>query len=321
MSQKWTPEEIEVVQKHYKPDSRNYDEIAEKLNGSRTPIAVEKFIKYSPFWKPTPERNRIKELNRENNILRQVVASLQTQQTYTLHSYEGEYARFGVISDTQLGSRFANMPFLSLAYDIFEREGIHTVYHPGDLVDGKMRHQGHEFELLVHGEDAQRDYCVNEYPRRDGIDTYFITGNHDLSFFKLSGSDIGEKIAQIRPDMHYLGQESADIDIETRDGKVKCNLSHPGKGTAYAISYHSQKHIESLERGTKPNIIFVGHFHKMEKIFYQNVHLIQTGTTQYQTPFMKRNNNAAMLGLWIGELALDEDSIRRCKAEWIPCYK
>jgi DNA polymerase II small subunit/DNA polymerase delta subunit B len=82
------------------------------------------------------------------------------------------------------------------------------------------------------------------------------------------------------------------------------------------------KMIEAMQGGDKPNILAVGHYHKIEYISYRNVHAFQTGTFQAQTPWMRGKGIAAMMGGWIVEVDVDGDgSIRSIKQELIPYYK
>ena len=259
------------------------------------------------------------DLEEENRRLRIQLRNLTSGERIPLHKFGGDWIRFGVLSDTHLGSYYAHLDLLHLAYRFYEKEGITKVYHSGDLCDGERMYRGQEYELETHGADAQIAYCKRNYP--DMIDTYFVTGNHDLSFWKHAGIDIGDRIEAIMPSMHYLGQDWADVTIEDEGGnKATLRLLHPGKGSSYAISYVSQKYIEALYGGEKPNFLCIGHFHKVEYLFYRNIHMIQSGTVERQTPFMQRRNLAAMTGFWLVELMLDEIGITRCRAEFIPQY-
>jgi hypothetical protein len=80
--------------------------------------------------------------------------------------------------------------------------------------------------------------------------------------------------------------------------------------------------IESFTGGTKPNILAIGHFHKAEVLpLIRNITAIQTGTTQSQTPFMRRNSLAAHLGGWIAEFHVNNKEIVRMKTEFFPFYE
>ena len=157
--------------------------------------------------------------------------------------FTGTVHRFGVISDTHLGSLFADKALLNYAYEVFAEEGIKTVLHAGDLCDGMRMYKGQEFELSEFGCDAQINLVINEYPKHKGMTTYFITGNHDRSFWKLAGTEIGDKISIQRPDMVHLGHQEADIKIGDGDAIATVRLCHPDGGTAYAICYDDKTEV------------------------------------------------------------------------------
>lgn len=177
---------------------------------------------------------------------------------------------------------------------------------------------GHEYDLYVISADEMRDDVVKNYPSRPGITTYFITGNHDASIYKQVGYDIGAAIADKRPDMKYLGRDCAIVQLTPN---CKLELRHPWDGCAYALSYKLQKMIEAMESDSKPNILAVGHYHKAEYIFYRNVHALQTGCFQGQTPFMRGKGISAHPGGWIVTIRVKEDgTILSFAPEFIPYY-
>jgi hypothetical protein len=182
--------------------------------------------------------------------------------------------RFALMGDTQINSKYTQITHLHKFYDICQSEGIDTVYHTGDIDEGEQMRVGHQYECYEQGADDHVREIVRIYPKREGITTYFITGNHDASIIKRCGYDIGYPIANQRTDMKYLGQSGAVINLTPN---CTLELRHPIDGTAYAVSYKMQKLIESMSGGEKPNILAVGHYHKMEYIFYRNVHCFQTG--------------------------------------------
>jgi hypothetical protein len=111
---------------------------------------------------------------------------------------------------------------------------------------------------------------------------------------------VGKMIEQALPVYEFLGEEQARVQFETPIGPWTLGLAHPGGGSAYALSYKPQKIIESLEGGTKPDVLCIGHYHKAEFMpSYRNVAVIQSGTFQRQTPFMARQGLAAHVGGWI----------------------
>jgi biotin operon repressor len=227
--------------------------------------------------------------------------------------------RFGLMGDTQLGCIDTQITHLHTLYDFYQREGLSKVYNTGDVTDGEKMRPGHEYELYMHGADAQVAHAVKVYPQRPGMMTEFITGNHDYSFIKTIGLDIGKQIAAQRPDMRYLGYGSAVIDLSP---KCTLELRHPEDGTAYALSYKIQKIIEAMSGGEKPNIEAVGHYHKHEYLFYRNVHAFQTACLCAQTRFMRGKSIAAAMGGWLIEAHVDDEgTITRIIPEFFPFYK
>ena len=227
--------------------------------------------------------------------------------------------RFGLMGDTQLGCIDTQITHLHTLYDRYQSEGITQVYHTGDMTDGEKMRPGHEYELYVHGADAQAAHAVKVYPQREGIVTDFITGNHDYSFIKTIGLDIGRQIANQRPDMRYRGYMSAVVELSPH---CTLELRHPQDGTAYALSYKIQKIIEAMSGGEKPNILAVGHYHKLEQMFYRNVHAFQTACLCAQTNWMRGKNIAAIVGGWIIEAHVDDEgTVTRIRPEFFPFYK
>lgn len=211
--------------------------------------------------------------------------------------------RCGLISCTHFGSVFEEVAITKAAYDWFVSEGISTVFHCGDLSEGVKMRKGHEHEVHKHGADAQRDWIVEQYPYRKGVTTHLISGNHDAAHMKNGGMDVCRGVAERREDIDYLGMDSARFVVK-RPGErdINIDLLHPDGGVSYALSYKPQRIIEQLEAGDKPDILFVGHFHKAFTLpAYRGVACVLAGCTQRQTGFMRRNGLAAHVGVHIIE--------------------
>jgi hypothetical protein len=88
------------------------------------------------------------------------------------------------------------------------------------------------------------------------------------------------------------------VNLQHRKTGKECRLLaiHPGGGSSYAVSYAPQRIVESLSGGEKPAILMIGHYHKMSYNMIRNVHTIQCGTTQDQTPFMRKKRIDAHVG-------------------------
>ena len=228
--------------------------------------------------------------------------------------------RFGVVSDTHMGSKYTQMTFLRHLYDVFEAEGLDTVYHAGDISEGNYTNRpGHIYEVCAHGFDQQKDYIIKKYPHKDSIKTYYICGNHDKTHMMNGGADIGKAIEREREDMIFLGWDNAQIELTPN---CILELNHPGDGASYAISYSLQKYMDSITGGDKPSILVNGHHHKAMSIFYRNIHAMEAGSTQAQTPFMRGKKLAAHVGAYIITVHVDDEgTVVRFLPEFIPLYK
>ena len=242
-----------------------------------------------------------------------------------LDEYKGKLIRFGLISDNHMCSRYARPEVDNALYDIFEREGITTVYNCGNWIDGEARFN--KSDLNVHGVGNQCRHFAREYPRRDGITTYFIAGDdHEGWYTQREGIDIG-KLAESyareegREDLKYLGYMEHDVIIPAGNGNTVIRLMHPGGGSAYAVSYTAQQIANSLTGGTKPNLLLLGHYHKAEYLYYRGIHIIQAGCTMDQSPFMRKKRLAAHIGGWVVSFRQSSDgSVRRLQTEWITFF-
>lgn len=260
------------------------------------------------------KKKQVKKVKEEKRVV------IQNQEPSSHKSvWDGtETIKIAIMGDTQIGSKYTQWTHLKNFYDICNEEGVRDIYHTGDITDGLKMRPGHEYELYEVSADDILDDVVSNYPKIDGVTTHFITGNHDASIYKHVGYDIGEGIARQRTDMKYLGRDCAVVYLTPN---CKLELRHPWDGTAYAISYKMQKMIESMESDSKPNILAVGHYHKMEYIFYRNVHALQTGCFQSQTPFTRGKGISVHLGGWIVTIKVDETgTIKSFAPQFIPYY-
>lgn len=258
-------------------------------------------------------------IENRNDIIR-LCRTIAPQENFHEEEWKGEKViRFGVVSDKHFCSKYQQLTLLNKLYDIFEAEGITTVYDPGDLSDGFKMRPGHEHELFVIGADDQVNYIIKNHPYRKGITTKFILGNHDTSHIKNGGHDIGVPIAAAREDMQYLGIYNAKMHITPN---CIVELNHPLDGGAYALSYSLQKMIDSMSGGDKPNILLNGHHHKLFYMIYRNIHAFECGTMQEQTPWMRGKRLAAHMGGMIIEVHVDQEgTVTRCRNEFIPFYR
>lgn len=234
--------------------------------------------------------------------------------------FDGDLFRFAVVSDTHLGSKAERVAALKTAYEVIAREGITTVYHPGDLVDGLGIYRTQNTEVLQHTYEDQVEHACDAYPSQDGVQTYIIAGNHDLEGeYGKAGADPVQAVANRREDFTYLGRYSAFVDLPNG---ASLQMLHPMGGLSYATSYRVQKIIESYEGGEKPSILLVGHYHKVGWFPSRGIQALLAGTFQGPTTYsMRKAFGSPGWGFYIVDCRLaDDGSVVRFRPEFFPFY-
>jgi predicted phosphodiesterase len=212
----------------------------------------------------------------------------------------GKPIRIGLVGDTHLGSTHARLDALNLQYDLFASEGITNVLHAGNIVDGHIpRINGGD--LVAHSIDDQVLFCIDNYPKRKGITTHYITGDDHEGWWQKEGFNFGRYLMHTakqegRDDLNYLGHVEADVVLQSPRGKTMLKIQHPGGGSCYARSYTSQKIVESLEGGEKPHFLVLGHYHVSSYIVERNVHVISLPGFQDQTIFARKKRLRMEIG-------------------------
>lgn len=243
----------------------------------------------------------------------------------TEFKYFHNFYRIGMVSDTHLGSKYQQLTALHDAYRIFDERDVACILHAGDLLDGTNMYRGHTQELFLHSAKEQREYAEDVYPRpkKKGVKTYLIGGQHDRSFYKREGYDILEHFAEHRNDIVYRGFFSHELLFK----RLPVRLEHPGGGLSYARSYSPQKIVENMmgfiytiPSATKPALLVAGHWHTpLHLPVYMGVDTVCLPCTQSQTPYMQqRKNMMPTVGCAIIELWLNEDKqLSSIKVEFI----
>jgi len=145
--------------------------------------------------------------------------------TTTLKSEDDGWCRFGLVSDTHLGSKKQQISALRDFYRELKARGITKAFHSGDWVAGKNIYRGQEYELFLHSMREQKEYLIQEYPN-EGIETIGIVGNHDFAWSALAGDSILEMAAMVRPDIKIVGEYQAFVEWNG----FRFSLHHPDGG-------------------------------------------------------------------------------------------
>lgn len=228
--------------------------------------------------------------------------------------YDGEIIRFGVVSDTHMGSIYEALDELHKFYEYCEEEGLDTVFHVGDISDGWYTNRPAQIkELHAVGFTEQLDHIVDNYPHIEGIETYFITGNHDKTHMRNGFANIGVLIDRLRPDMTYLGHNYARISLSD---KVDLSLIHPTDGSSQTLSLKLQKVVDKNEK-RKADIMLMGHYHKSVGAKYKGSYAYLVPSFQHQTGFMEDNNLVSDVAGMIFTVKLYDGEIKSVTTEYV----
>ena len=234
---------------------------------------------------------------------------------------DSDWHRFGLVSDTHLACKESREDALHAQYDIFVKEGITTVLHAGNIVDGYVpRING--ASVLCTGIDDQAQYVIDKYPARKGMVTHFITGDDHEGWWQKEGFNFGAYLAYLakdqgRHDLNYIGHVEADVEVKSGSKSTIIKVQHPGGGSAYARSYAGQKQVESFQGGEKPAILVQGHYHVSNYSIDRNVHIIGMPGFQDQTIFARKKRLRMEVGGALLEFKTDsQGAVTRCRLEF-----
>ncbi len=220
---------------------------------------------------------------------------------------------FGACGDQHIGSKYHREDVSHDLYRRYTENKVQAVFNTGNWIDGEARFN--TYDILAHGVDAQARLLSEIYPKAS-FPTYAVWGDdHEGWYAQREGIDVGRYVEGVmraagRTDWHDLGFMEAHIKLVNANSGKSAILSvvHPGGGSSYATSYRPQKIIESLEGGEKPSVLLLGHYHKLDPGITRNVWYLQTGTTQDQTPFMRKKSLEAHVGGAMIHLEQDPES-------------
>ena len=201
---------------------------------------------------------------------------------------------FGAISDTHLCSVAERLDIVNKAYDRYAEAGCTVVLHAGDMTDGWDEYRGHINFVKIYGAAPQAIRAIKSYPKREGITTYVIGGNHDdesnrRKFDRLSlvtnGLEHEGRHYDGRKDIVYAGQYSHTYIMPQQ---VTVHVIHPRGNMPYAISYKQQKRSEAMDRNLRPDLQISGHFHTFNFCWLNSTFFLALPGVQDETEYFKR---------------------------------
>ena len=234
-----------------------------------------------------------------------------------------------LISDTRFGSIYQQTSILNDMYLKAKAMGVKYVFLTGDVVEGIYKGSKSIYNSTLHkdGYEDQADYVASCFPRVDGITTYFVTGEHDLSFLKTKDKvDIGKIIASKREDMIYLGPRRKKVTFVTDkgNGSISIYLQHSSGNVPYTISYKPQQKIAALRNEDKTDILVTSHFAACDSFLRRGVRSYQVPTVVGTTDEMKDANTPVYntVGSWVITLKKDRrGNLKNTSQMYIPYYQ
>ena len=224
---------------------------------------------------------------------------------YNIKEDVNEVAKVGAISDLRFGSKSEQIALLNDMYRKFAMDGVKYVIVAGNLLEGKYSNKEEEKfgkSLITNDSYGQADHLIEYFPKVEGIQTLFITGDTDHTWSK--ELNIGEYISSNRSDMTYLGPKSCTIKFNNVSFRVE---SLKKSGESYTISYPPQKYIRSLPSYEDYDFILLGgtltaqYFPKI-----RDTKIFAIPSVVERTPKMKTASQQNMMGSYEFEITFDK---------------
>jgi len=235
---------------------------------------------------------------------------------YQIGDGDGTY-HFAIISDTHLGSKATHLSDLHDFYDKMQERDVDLILHAGDISDGWEVHDNQINE--VHGEaagwDRLIDYTVENYPKREGITTAYISGNHDRKLWRRQGIRFGEQLNNKRDDLEWLGDAMARLVFDP-ENDIDIELIHPSGGQPYTIGYRAQTLYREQPHEIRPSLSAIGHLHGRMHAKAEGITAFYAGCWKDLTTYGKRKGHAAEIGGWEIKLTIENGQMSEIETIW-----
>ncbi len=266
--------------------------------------------------------------NGDVQIMNKGTTDFTADNHYTIYTDKSN-EKILAISDICLGSKYQQLTFLNEVYKKAYQEGVRKVIICGNISAGLLPSKSIYYNsLFKYDTQGQAEYIINNFPKIDGMTTYFITGDKDHIHDLKNSESIGKMIADKRDDMIYLGPSHCTIDLIHKDeesGKVleqaKILVRHPKRKGAYTVSYKQQQYISSIRSEDKVDMILHGHYLQCEKMHFRGVDEITVPGMTATTPKMKDDGENNTTGAWILDIQMKKKGIEKVVPTFIPSYQ
>lgn len=215
----------------------------------------------------------------------------------------GEF-KFIAFSDTRFGSKYQQ---LSIVNDIYKKGyamGYKNAFICGNITEGLYDiTDPYANSIFLDDTIQQSDYIIKNFPKIEGMHTYFITGKQDKSHVKKARVDIGNLVSKEREDLTYLGSYKSNIKVE----QIKVRLFNNRKlEKTYTVSYRPQNTIKAYRSEDKPDILLYGGLLQMDKFSYRDIICFSVPSVVATTDKMEQDRQDNTVGAWYITIKVDE---------------
>ncbi len=216
-----------------------------------------------------------------------------------LKTDENNEFKFIAISNTLIGSKSQQMTIIKDIMEKAKSENIKNIFICGNISAGtySMNSPYHE-DNFIPDTESQIDYIIKNFPKVEGMTTYFITGKKERD--KVS---VGNRISDARDDMVYLGSEIADFKIDNT--KVKM-ISSPLAQT-YTESYRLQQYMESFRSEDKPDVFFLGGLNQLVHVSKRGINGLSLPSLAATTKEMEDKRRSNTVGAVAVKIKTDKN--------------
>jgi hypothetical protein len=214
---------------------------------------------------------------------------------YNFQTNENNEFKFIVIADTRLGSKSQQLSILNDIYLKGHEMGYDNVILCGNISAGLYPLTKVYAETnFINDTQGQIDYIVSHYPKVDGMKTYFITGKLDDIHLTKQKINIGKRIADLRDDMIYLGENSCDLVIDN----MVMQLFSSQLSKTYTVSYRTQQQAVSFRSEDKPDVMLYGGLLQCEQFTYRGIKILSIPSVCATTKEMAEKRYSNTIGAW-----------------------
>ena len=215
-----------------------------------------------------------------------------------------DHIRLGLIGDTHLCSKHDRIQTINKVYYEAEIKGVDRILHCGDFFDGRLSFEGHTDSLRTSTYEGQLEYGIEKYPTFSGV-TDVVSGNHDDSWYALTGKEILSDVAKERDDINYLGPNSRVIYING----LRVSLMHGDMIPFHSKYFKFSRYLSTFKKGEEPHFVHTGHSHISTYSKNGNTEWFRTSSLMNRTPIQREKGLENENSVYWVDVYFDDDGM------------